>query len=89
MRSYCRKVTTSQEIALRSGCPPEKIAAQLSNADLFQNIAGCERIGQLSWWRERFYQALLVERYVRPPVSVDDEPDDHEGFGFSAPVVPA
>lgn len=52
------------------------IAGQLSNADLFANIADCERIGHLSSWRERFYQALLVERYVRPPVVHEDEPED-------------
>jgi hypothetical protein len=69
-------MTTSQEIALRSGCPPETIAANLSNSALFSDIADCERIGHLSGWRERFYQALLVERYVRPPVFREDEPED-------------
>lgn len=77
----------AQEIALRSGCPPEVIAGQLSNADLFSSIAECERIGHLSGWRERFYQALLVERYVRPPVVDIDEtedPRDLEGLDFPA-----
>lgn len=93
---YLRTMTTAQEIALRSGCPPEKIVSQMSNSTLFSSIADCERIGHLSGWRERFYQALLVERYVRPPVEAIDEPEDPrdlDGFddfdGFEPVIAPA
>jgi len=67
----------SDEILLRQGseATAARIAQGLSTSELHAEIAACERPGQLPAWHGRFYNELLVERYLRPWVDESHELD--------------